>query len=415
MHYRQIPHQVRSFIDDSGVKGPKSTYDDEETSPGIRRFVYEHAQIFRQFMQDCWTAGLTISGPKSMIGMSGIDIVGFLCDKDGRKPVQSKVLKILDWPIPRNIKEARGFIGIVTYYKIFIPRLAVIAAPIYNLFRKGKRFVWNSECQLAMDTLKRRLTESPVLITLDLSPSALRIIVNVDAASTIGWGAVLSQYQSNGEIHPARYESGIWSDPEKKYDALKLECRGLLKALKKFRYWLFGRYFSVRTDSQSLVWLLNQPPNDLPNAMMTRWLAYLRLFDFDATHVPVTKNGAADALSRRGAAMEDDSEDDETDSYFEAKMYGIMVSVSNLVSVIQSSKALDVVARVYLHEGEYEGDDLLLGQYLETLRRPDELTDLQYQSLRRKAKNFLVRDGYLFKRGRKSGIPPRRVINRPER
>src|SRR5438046_5907424 len=115
------------------------------------------------------------------------------------------------------------------------------------------------------------------------------------------------------------YESGIWSDPKKKYDALKLECRGLLKALKKFRYWLFSRYFSVRTDSQSLVWLLNQPPNDLPNAMMTRWLAYLRLFDFDATHVLGTKNGAADALSRRGAAMEDDSEDDETDSYFEAK------------------------------------------------------------------------------------------------
>ena len=37
--------------------------------------------------------------------------------------------------------------------------------------------------------------------------------------------------------------------------------------------------------------------------MMTRWLAYLRLFDFDATHVPGTKNGAADALSRLGAAM----------------------------------------------------------------------------------------------------------------
>src|SRR5436189_450241 len=140
---------------------------------------------------------------------------------------------------------------------------------------------------------------------------------------------------------------------------------------------------------------------NLPNAMMMRWLAYLQLFDFDATHVSSTKNGAADALSRRGAAMADDSEDDETDSYFEAKMYGIMVSVSNLVSVIQSSKALDVVARVYLHEGEYEGDDLLLGQYLETLRRPDELTDLQYQSLLRKAKNFLVHDGYLFKHGRK--------------
>ena len=73
-------------------------------------------------------------------------------------------------------------------------------------------------------------------------------------------------------------------DAEKKYDAVKLECHSLLKALKKFRFWLFGRHFFVETDAQTLVWLLNQPPNDLPNAMMTRWLAYIRLFDFDVKH-----------------------------------------------------------------------------------------------------------------------------------
>jgi len=108
-----------------------------------------------------------------------------------------------------------------------------------------------------------------------LTPSGLQIFLNVDASTSIGWGAILSQLQNDGTIHPARYESGIWSDAERKYDALKLECRGLLKSLKKLRFWLFGRYFTVLTDSQTLVWLLNQPPNDLPNAMMTRWLAYI--------------------------------------------------------------------------------------------------------------------------------------------
>src|SRR5271163_804850 len=98
-----------------------------------------------------------------------------------------------------------------------------------------------------------------------------------------------------------------------------------MNGLKKLRFWLYGRYFTVFTDSQSLVWLLNQPPNDLPNAMMTRWLSYIRLFDFDTKHVPGAKNGAADALSQRGRSDEIEKEVDgeEAERYFEAKMYSV--------------------------------------------------------------------------------------------
>ena len=119
-----------------------------------------------------------------------------------------------------------------------------------------------------------------------------------------------------------------------------------LKALKKFHFWLFGRYFSVQTDSQ-LVWLLNQPPNDLPNAMITRWLTYIRLFDFDVKHIPGSRNGAADSLSRRGKGPEDESDDD-PDDYFESRLYSVSLA---------SSRSF---ARVYLSEGEYTGRDLTL-------------------------------------------------------
>ena len=54
----------------------------------------------------------------------------------------------------------------------------------------------------------------------------------------------------------------------------------------------------METDAQTLVWMLNQPPNDLPNAMLTRWLAYIRLFDFEVVHVKGARNAGADALSR---------------------------------------------------------------------------------------------------------------------
>jgi len=62
--------------------------------------------------------------------MPGVVIVGMVCDYDGRRPEEKKVKKILDWPIPYNIKEARGFLGIVVYYRIFISGFAIIAAPI---------------------------------------------------------------------------------------------------------------------------------------------------------------------------------------------------------------------------------------------------------------------------------------------
>jgi len=259
VHCRQIPHQVRPFLDDSGIKGPRSRYGGEEveteTSIGkvkVRRFVLEHAEIFRVFMRDCWMAGLTISGMKSAIGMRGID-VGFLCDEDGRRPDPKKVESILAWPTPRNTKEARGCIGIAMYYRIFIFCFSIIAAPIFGLFRKGVKFVWTEDCQLAMDTLKVAITTTPVLVTLDLSAAALAIYLNIDASTKIGWGVVLSQLQSDGSVRPARFEGGIWSEVEKRYDALKLECRALLIGLKKLRFWLYGRYFTVLTDSQTLV------------------------------------------------------------------------------------------------------------------------------------------------------------------
>src|SRR5438046_3621556 len=88
-------------------------------------FVFEHAQIFRRFMRDCWVAGLTISGWKMSIGMPSIDIVGFSCDQGGQRPEPKKVQWILDWPVPKTLKNAHTFIGIVIYYHIFILNFAI--------------------------------------------------------------------------------------------------------------------------------------------------------------------------------------------------------------------------------------------------------------------------------------------------
>jgi len=134
------------------------------------------------------------------------------------------------------------------------------------------------------------------------------------------------------------------------------------------------------------------------------------LFDFHVKHIPGNKNGGADALSRRGQASQDPLEDEnEADDYFDAKLYSIQASDQ---SYDWNSYSLTV--RIYLHEAEYDGDDLILGRYLETLQRPEGMIDQQFQQLRKKSRIFFVRDGYLFTRSRKYETPPRRVIGKPE-
>ena len=237
VHCKQIPHHVRLFSDDAGIKGPKSRYNEEEISPGIRRFVWEHAQIFRQFLYDAWVAGLTISGFKSAIGMPGVNIVGVVCDYDGRRPEAKKVQKILDWPAPQNVKQARGFVGIVVYYRIFIKDFATIAAPIYQLFRKGKDFVWGASQQLAMNELKSLITTAPVLVSLDFSAPALPIILHCDASTSVGWGAILSQRQSDGTTRPASWSVGDCSGPSRNF---AFGCLGGLSLSKQMHRRLCG-------------------------------------------------------------------------------------------------------------------------------------------------------------------------------
>ena len=78
-----------------------------------------------------------------------------------------------------------------------------------------------------------------------------------------------------------------------------------MKALRKFRTYLYGVRFILELDANTLVAQLNRSATDLPGALVTRWLAWIRLFDFDVRHVPGRKHTAADGLSRRPRVLSD--------------------------------------------------------------------------------------------------------------
>ena len=72
--------------------------------------------------------------------MPGIRVVRFVCDALGRYPNISKIIEIMEWSSSNDVSEARIFIKVTVYYRVFVKNFAFIAAPIYALIRKGVRF-----------------------------------------------------------------------------------------------------------------------------------------------------------------------------------------------------------------------------------------------------------------------------------
>jgi rRNA processing protein Gar1 len=132
-------------MDDINIKGPKTTYNNEEVISGIRKYILEHIIWINGILANLERAECTILKAKSQFCMSRFRVIGFICDILGRYPNTFKVIKIVKWLFPNNIVEAKTFIRVTVYYKIFIKNFAVIAALIYFLIRKKIKFAWDTE------------------------------------------------------------------------------------------------------------------------------------------------------------------------------------------------------------------------------------------------------------------------------
>jgi len=83
--------------------------------------------------------------------------------RDGVATDPEKVQAVKEWAVPRDLPELRTFLGLVGYYRQYIPGFAGVAQPLHRLTAKGVRWQWTQEEQQAFDHLKQRLMEGPIL------------------------------------------------------------------------------------------------------------------------------------------------------------------------------------------------------------------------------------------------------------
>ncbi|KAJ9559068.1 hypothetical protein OSB04_013682 [Centaurea solstitialis] len=203
----------------------------------------------------------------------------------------TKIQAIRDWKIPSNVTELRGFLGLSGYYRRFIQGYGEIAAPLTELLKKNQ-FAWSDEAQGAFEELKVRLSNAPVL---RLPNFTEEFVIETDA-SGFGLGAVLMQNDQ-----PVAYFSQALGLRAKQKSVYEKELMAIVFAVKKWRPYLLGKHFTVRSDQKSLRFLLEQR---VVEPEYQKWVVKLLGYNFSIVYKPGKNNNAADALSRKVGDVE---------------------------------------------------------------------------------------------------------------
>lgn len=411
--------KVHVFIDDFAIKGPVSDYGDACNTHGIRIWVQEHLDNIRGVLTDLRDSGLTASALKTQLCVPELEILSYVVNKEGRRPVAKKLAKIEDWRACGSVSETRAFIGLCVCFRKWVQGFVHIMQPLYDLLKKDARFRWGDEQQSAMDEIKARFRENLTLAVPDYTEGAPLLVVTADGGPQ-GWGAILSQDKESAGGKPERrvieFESGFFNATEQRYNQLKREALALCKALKKFKYYVHGRHFQVETDAATLIWLINQVPTDLPNAVMTRWLTWIRLFDFEAVHIKGKTNIIADGLSRKPfVALEVDPD---FEDFLDAED-GLIIKAgkglcANHIFALQDVRREEFTDEdCFFDADQYQGGWIPLGIYKATLRLPKDMTPAQKRALIAKAERYVLSGGLLYEiispRGNKHQVPKRVV------
>ena len=136
----------------------------------------------------------------------------------------SKISGVQQWPVPSNLKELRGFLGLTGYYRKFIRHYGLISKPLTQLFKKGIIFQWTPDTNEAFLLLKKALMEAPVLAIPDFAKT---FVLETDASDQ-GLGAALMQ-----EGHPIAYLSKPLCKKNQALSTYEKECMAILMAVDK--------------------------------------------------------------------------------------------------------------------------------------------------------------------------------------
>jgi hypothetical protein len=236
---------------------------------------------------------------KCVFGVDEVDYLGHVVSKDGLKVDPKKVEAVKSWPEPTDLGQLRSFMGLVGYYRKFVPALAQIALPLSELVKKNVPWIWSDQQRQAFERLKEALTTAPVLAI----PQFGKPYIIYTDASDYAVGAVLLQDQGDGP-RPCAYFSRKLRPAEKNYSVGDKELLAIICALREYSVYIQGVPTKLYTDHANHKTLFSRKAEEFETPRVARWICYLQRFlpELEILYKRGAEN-QADALSRRPDLM----------------------------------------------------------------------------------------------------------------
>jgi transposase InsO family protein len=235
---------------------------------------------------------LKLKPKKCFLMQKQTDFLGHTVSAEGVSVKPAHLETMTDWPIPKTLQQLQSFLGFASYHRDYLPKYAHISDPLYKLVRDSRPGdIALSEAQIEIiKRLKLMLATAPVLVYPD--PDRY-FILDTDASDTAIGGELLQYF--DGEERAITYSSYALTAAQRKYCTTRKELLAVIRFTRQFRHYLLGRRFVVRTDHNSLVWLMGFKNIE---GQLARWLEELAQYDMVLLHRPGKEHLNADALSR---------------------------------------------------------------------------------------------------------------------
>ena len=255
----------------------------------------EHLKLVYNCLKKLDEDNLRTNLPKCHFTKTENEWLGHKFTQSGIAPLESKTAAILSLSPPKNLKELRSFLGSVHYLGKFIPILSQLCHSLRPFFKKNTKFVWNDEHETHFQSIKNKVANATE--NTHYNPH-LETRIKCDAPRAGLWAA-LEQRPPTG-WHTVAFGSRFLHSNEERYSVNELELLGVVWFVEYFKYYLFGKSFTIITDHQELLSIMKEHrSNKSYNSRLTRWVDRLLPFDFNIEHISGAKMGLVDYISHQ--------------------------------------------------------------------------------------------------------------------
>ena len=249
----------------------------------------EHLRHIETIFERIRQHGLNLKLKKCAFFKEETEYLGFVISEDGVKPDPKKVEAIRDLPEPKSVREIRGFIGMCSYYRRFVPNFSKIAEPLIDLTKKYARFKWTSECKTAFAFLKESLTVVPLLAYPDTNKP---YVLYTDASNNC-IRACRTQKTDDEEEKPIYFLSYKLSQTQTRWSTIEKEGFAIYYALQKLDHYLHNAKFTIKTDHKPLKYILDSP---MQNKNIQLWALSIAGYNTQVEYIKGKENHCADLL-----------------------------------------------------------------------------------------------------------------------